>query len=303
MIAIGLLLLAAPQTSQPPAPEGRLLFTRQLDRRDDLFVLHLPEGRVERLTDHRAKDSHGAVSPDGLRVVFNSERAGWWKIWLADADGTDVEQLTRPASGADSHPCWSPDGLHVLYVRGSNGKGELVRLTLADGASTNLTRNPARDHFPAWRPTGGRIAFASDRDGAWSMYTMDESGGDVARLTTEGEAIEPAWFPDGRRLAYRAHTQSDSNASHLWTIDVDPQGRPGEARPLTSGDVRDEQPAVSPDGAWIAFESDRAGGSQLFLIPAAGGEPRQLTREGYCYAASWFPRERQAGGEEGPGDR
>ncbi|MCG8458949.1 MAG: hypothetical protein MI919_21940 [Holophagales bacterium] len=268
-------------------PEGRILFTRQIDRQDDLLVLHLPSGEIEKLTDHRAKDSHGVPSPDGRWIVFNSERVGWWKIWRMRADGTGIEQLTRPRSDADYHPVWSSDGSRILYATGSEGNGDIISMA-ADGKNTeNLTRHPAQDNHPAASPDGRWIAFASDRGGSWGVHVMGSDGSGVRRITREGQAVEPAWFPDSRRLAVEWHRGAEGDGADLWIVGLD-----GETAPiqLTRGRHDDERPTVSPDGEWIVFESDRAGGSQLFLVPSQGGEPRQLTRQGYCYGASWFPK-------------
>lgn len=289
---IALALVQAEASPAPaPLPDGRVLFARQLDGRDDLFVLHLPDGRIERLTDHRAKDSHGVPSPDGRSVVFCSERVGWWKVWRMRADGSGVEQVTRPRSGADYHPCWSPDGSRLAYVCGSEGNGDIVTCAPDGSDGVNLTRHPARDNFPAWSPDGERIAFSSDRDGRWSLHLMDADGSDVRPLPTEGEALEPAWFPDGSHLAFQATDDGDDGSFDLWALALEDGAAAGPATRLTSGPASDERPSVSPDGAWIVFESDRAGGSQLFLVPSTGGEPRQLTSEGYCYGPAWFPRE------------
>lgn len=294
MIPPALLLLSLPQaTPAAPlledAPIGRLLFTRQLGGRDDLFALHLPEGRLQRLTDHAAKDSHGVPSPDGGDIAFCSERKGWWKVWRMKADGSGIVQVTRPSSGADYHPCWSPDGTRLAYVSGSQGNGDILTCDLDGKTSVNLTRHAARDNFPAWSPDGKAIAFASDRSGTWGLFLMGPDGADVRALAVEGEALEPAWFPDGRRLAYQA--SEDGETFDLWTLSIVDGRREGPATRLTEGPASDERPTISPDGRWIAFESDRAGGSQLYLMPSTGGEPRQLTREGYCYGPAWIPSE------------
>jgi len=215
-----LLAQGAPAVAPDPsaAPVGRILFTRQLGGRDDLFVLHLPEGRLERLTDHPAKDSHGVPSPDGSRILFCSERKGWWKVWRMHADGTAIEQVTRPRSGADYHPCWSPDGRRFAYVSGSQGNGDILVCGLDGADPVNLTRDAARDNFPAWSPGGEDIAFASDRAGTWSLYLMRADGSEVRALPQEGrEALEPAWFPDGRRLAYQATEEEGGDSFDLWT--------------------------------------------------------------------------------------
>ena len=287
LLIICVLSAAGPARAEevPFSASGTILFTQQESRQDDLYLLHLSDARIERLTDHRSKDSHGAVSPDGERIVFNSERQGWWKIWMMGIDGRDVKQLTQPASGADYYPAWSPDGEHVVFVRSAAGNGDIVKME-ADGSNpVNLTRSSARDNFPAWSPDGNEIAFASDRGGKWRICLVDPEGAEVRPIAHEGDAIEPEWYPDGGRIAFQSNAGSSDGTFHIWTHDLET----GEARQLTFGPHDDERPAVSPDGQWVAFESDRAGGSQLFLVPADGGEVQQLTFSGYCYGPRWVP--------------
>jgi len=290
--AIGCLLLQAVVAVSSDLPTGRILFTRQDKGQDDLFVLELPKRSLQRLTDHPAKDSHGVPSPDGQRIVFNSERVGWWKIWIMHADGTSIEQLTNPKGGADYYPTWSPDGKQIVYVTGAEGNGDIVRMTEDGDDTVNLTHHPGRDNFPAWSPDGRWIAFASDRDGNWSIYLMHPDGSNLQRVTHEGDALEPAWFPDSGRLVYESNAEGDNRAFDLWTVIVAPDGSTGPPQRLTLGPGNNRRPAVSPDGRWITFESDRDDRPPLSLMPSRGGLAQRLTSDGYCYGASWFPAPR-----------
>lgn len=284
----GLLALAPPaaaDTQPVSSVAGTILFTRQQSRSDDLYYLRLPDTREERVTNHAAKDSHGAVSPDGRRIVFNSERNGWWKIWLMNADGSDVQQLTHPTSGADYRPAWSPDGTRIAFVSGGVGNGDIMTMAPDGSGIANVTRSAAQDNFPAWAPDGTTIAFASDRSGRWAIHVAGVDGTGLRQLTNDGDALEPDWFPDGDVVAFQSNAGDEDGHFHLWSLDI----KTGAATQLTDGPHDDARPAVSPDGKWIAFESDRAGGRQLFLIAAGGGEVRQLTTKGYCYAPNWVP--------------
>ncbi len=88
-----------------------------------------------------------------------------------------------------------------------------------------------------------------------------------------GVQREPAWSPDGQRVAYASDASGNSD---IWVQTV----RDHRARRITTADEEDSQPDWTPDGRSIVFRSERAGGG-LFVIPADGGEARQLTTFGY----------------------
>jgi Tol biopolymer transport system component/DNA-binding winged helix-turn-helix (wHTH) protein len=102
----------------------------------------------------------------------------------------------------------------------------------------------------------------------------------LGQLTYEpGLQLEPAWSPDGKRLAYASDQAGNFD---IW---VTPVGSPDEVR-LTTSAAQDWQPAWSPDGRWLAFRSERDGGG-LYLVAADGGEERRLTTFGY--RPKWSP--------------
>ena len=265
--------------------EMHLTFTTQIGGQDDLYVAGLTSGRIRQITNHRAKDSHGVPSPDGTRLVFCSERNGWWKIWVAAADGSHAQQLTNPASGADYHPDWSPDGEHIVYVSGGTGNGDIMVMNKDGSEATNISQNTGRDNFPMWSPDGHWIAYASDRDGNWGIYVTDPAGRNTRRVSDEREAIEPSWYPDSQRLIYQAATDGNFD---LYTVELDSDRVPVR---LTTTEFDEKRPTVSSDGRWIAFESDRDGGSNIFVMHSDGGPVRRLTLEGYNYGPHWWPNE------------
>jgi len=68
-----------------------------------------------------------------------------------------------------------------------------------------LTFNPAHDIQPSWSPDGQKIAFASQRDGNWEVYTMDTDGGNVKNLTNNvADDQKPTWSPDAKELAFQS---------------------------------------------------------------------------------------------------
>ena len=109
-----------------------------------------------------------AYSPDGRKICFGSSRTGDFEIYLMNADGSEVERLTR-SPGLDVRPAWSPDGSRIAFTSNRDGNYEIYIMN-ADGSNPrNVTRAPARDDHAAWHPDG-RLLFVSDRDGGSDLY-------------------------------------------------------------------------------------------------------------------------------------
>jgi len=153
-----------------------------------------------------------------------------------------------------------------------DGNGEIYLLDTDTQVHTNLTRHPAEDRAPVWRPDGGAIAFESHRDGNWELYLLDLMDGTVHRLTDDlAYDGAPSWSPDGTQIAFESYRDGNLDIYVLATGD-------GAVRRLTTDAGGDYGPQWSPDGHWIAFTSWRDGNKEIYLVPAAGGEFRNLTQ-------------------------
>jgi len=105
-------------------------------------------------------------------------------------EGAGRTQFTNDAS--DSMPRWLPDGSGVVFMsEGRDGNWEIYRASVADGAVTRLTNEPAPDGLPAISPDGSQIAFISKRSGAWGVWVMPVSGGNATQV-----AAIPGELPD-----------------------------------------------------------------------------------------------------------
>src|SRR5438034_72765 len=131
-------------------------------------------------------------------LAFTTNRDGNDEIYVVDAAGTDVLNLSHNAAN-DDWPSWSPDGSKIAFHSDRDGNFEVYVMN-ADGTGVlNLTHNPANDAFPAWSPDGSKIAFGSDRDGNDEVYVMNADGTGVLNLTHNPafDGYTVAWRPTG----------------------------------------------------------------------------------------------------------
>jgi TolB protein len=151
-------------------------------------------------------------SPDGTKIAFTSDRDGDAAIFVMNADGTGIQQLTNNDS-TDSDPMWSPDGTKIAFAR---GKGIFVMN--ADGTGIQQLTDPRRpkshdrDYDPVWSPDGTKMAFKGLRDstfGPWGPYgdtqifVMNADGTGIQQLTdNEYSNDDPVWSPDGTKIAF-----------------------------------------------------------------------------------------------------
>jgi Tol biopolymer transport system component len=210
-----------------------------------IYIISVTGTRVRRLTADDASDEDPAWSPDGNRIAFTTNRNGNREIYVIDADGSDAVRLTNDPA-ADYEPAWSRDGKTIAFVSERTGDPEIFVMN-ADGSDVlRLTTTSARDAHPAWSPDG-RIAFASDRSGSSDLYVMSADGSGLERLTTDGGA-DPAWSPDGTRLAYSAQHCTFYYGCYP-SIAIRSSVPSGGAADFGPG----ERPTWSPDGRKIAY--------------------------------------------------
>jgi TolB protein len=165
-----------------------------------------------------------------------------------------------------------PGATFLAFETYRDGNGEIYLLETRTGEVTNLTRHPAEDRHPAWRPDGGALAFESNRDGNCEIYVLNLADGSLARLT-EDLAYDgaPTWSPDGTQIAFESYR--DGNLE-IYVSTTDQRS----SRRLTTDPAGDYGPAWSPEGDLIAFTSWRDGNKEVYLVPADGGEAQNLTQ-------------------------
>ncbi len=231
----------------------------------DLDTLEVVGNPVPVLDDVVTKETGAAnfdLAEDGSLVyVSGGARGNLWNLVWVNRDGRE-EPLGLPPDN-HSWPRLSPDGRRVAtYISGEDGLdvwiGDVERGTLS-----RITTDPEFANMPIWTPDGQQVVFASRRGGEVNLglYRRAADGtGPVEHLFTldrPGNLMPYGWTPDGQTLLFGYGAFGGApDAIGLLTVGDDQSWRP-----LLDGAV-ERHPALSPDGAWIAYASDQRGSSR-----------------------------------------
>jgi eukaryotic-like serine/threonine-protein kinase len=226
------------------------------------------------------------ASQTGTLVYQNGETSGGWNLLWFDRDGKQagaIPQVDRYLS-----PTLSPDGkrLAVMIFAGAQGIGDIWMFDLTRGTSTRLTFGGESHSNPAWTPDGKSVFYASTAKGPPHIYAKaaDGSGPERAVLETSDIVELPQSFsPDGRFLVY-ARRLSTETGNHLWALPLFGDGKPF---PVVQDAFDEREPAVSPDGKWMAYESSENGRREIYITAfPAGGAKWQVSTSGGT-SAKW----------------
>lgn len=200
-----------------------------------IYVMNPDGSNVRRLTDSEGSDYSPSYSPGGARIFFLRTIDGRRNVWLMNRDGSDQRQLIDGVNESLFYDgALSPDSSRVLVSATPPGApplrvqptvqaagADLYGINIRDGSAYRLTT--AEDSAEAnlggiWSGDGTRIAFGSNRDGNWEVFTMGADGRHQRQLThTEGANtvnLPVAWSPDGRMLAIVS--SRDNGGKNPW---------------------------------------------------------------------------------------
>lgn len=159
-------------------------------------------------------------------------------------------------------------------------------ITLATGATVQMTSGSEPKTAPVFSPSGDRLAYEEDGD----VWTVDLATGATRRVTTNGAPdTSPTWSPDGRSIAF---VSSRGGKADIWVADA--TGESTHLHQLAADNLIKDDPQWSPDGSTIVFDAKRAdeyysGG--IFAAPSAGGTAKRLTPDDRfdSSTARWSP--------------
>lgn len=237
------------------SPTGHLLFVRQgalLAQEFDAGALGLRGDPFPVAEQVPAPAGHAAVSVAGNGTIVYRSGEATRRLVRLDRQGREIGQ---PAvASAMQTLALSPDGMRV-----STGGADIWTFELATSREERVTSEAAGEWMSVWSPDGNQLAFASNRLGRYGVYTIASSGTGPTQLIVE-RGLPTDWSADGKFLLYRA--SEPATGDDIWAVPMDPPGMPF---PVVETDATERDAVFSPDGAWIAYESNRTGQFEIYV--------------------------------------
>jgi len=214
-------------------------------------------------------------------ITYAADVGGTSQVFVEDADGTGLRQLTNLPDGA-SDPALSPDGSKVAFVEGTGESSNIEIEPVGGGPLQPVANAPGFDGQPAWSPDGTRMAFTSDRSGNDDIWVDTLGGGALQQVTSSPATDEdPTWNPRGGEIAFASNRADNFD---IWTVKLST----GAVEQRTHNPADDTQPAWSPDGTELAFTTNRSGNDDIWTLDLESEKTRQITDDpGDDQAPSW----------------
>jgi Tol biopolymer transport system component len=187
------------------APKGYRLAYEQMTGASSIWVAELAkiDSKIPRMKVTASKGQNEApeLSPDGKKIVFESDRLGSMEIWTCDRDGSSLNQLTH-LGGPQSlgPPRWSPDSQRIAFDSTLGEHNAIFVINAEGGVPRQLTHEATGSRNPTWSRDGKWIYFSSIRTGEWQIWRMPSEGGDPVQLTKHGGQV--AFESADRRFIY-----------------------------------------------------------------------------------------------------
>jgi Tol biopolymer transport system component len=191
-------------------------------------------------------------------------------VWF-DRSGREIGKVGDSNPGGD--PSLSPDGRVVALVRSYPGLPDIWLLTLDRNVMTRFTSNDRVNLFPVWSPDGRHIVFSSVAKGQTGLYRKpaDGAGNEELLLAAVEEKAASDWSREGRFLLYQSYFEK--TGTDIWALPMDGDRKPF---PVVQTNFEERGGQFSPDGRWIAYQSNETGRFEIYLQPFPGPGGKRL---------------------------
>jgi serine/threonine protein kinase len=254
---------------------GQLLFIRQGQlMAQDFDVARLtPKGDPSPIDEHANRGTALSASAAGP-VVYRTPPSGSGQryfVWI-DRAGREIDKVVYPDT-APGGPSLSHDGRRVAVFRYVNGNMDIWSYETQRRTWDRITFESGDDIYPLWSGDGSRIVFGSNRKGGiMNLYRklLSAAPGSEERLLSTSQPKFPMdWSPDGRFLLY--DSIDPKRGVDVWALPLEGDRKPFE---VVQTDFNERLAQFSPDGKWIAYQSDKTGRFEIYLqpFPGSGGD-------------------------------
>lgn len=302
-----------PTPMPTPGPQPPIVFESNRSGNFEVYSARPDGSGVTRLTSDSSHDLRPVWSPDGTKLAFISGRDGGYRLYLMNADGSEVK-----SAGPVEHFAWSPDGtkialcdptegirilrsdasvyrvlaeggvyngfagiawssdsrrLAVSRRSGSDPNHEIAVYDWSSGVTSTVIAVVGDNREPRFQVGRYRVTFVSDRGGSYDIWDANDKGEGLVGLA-RGAGAESEIAWSPRGDRLLFVRMVNGNAD-VWVVNADGTGE----RNLTDHPAQDTNPAWSPDGSRILFTSTRDGNPEVYVMNADGSSPQNLTND------------------------
>ena len=274
-----------------------LLYRREsalMAQRIDLRTFEL-KGEAFAVADHVASRlavfgttavSGSAAGSFAYRSAVSSRRQ---LVWF-DRTGKRIGTVGEPDDALSSiERAWqlSPDGGAVVVQRAINNTTDLWLIDVARGIPRRFVSDMATDSYPIWSPDGARIAFGSSRlhgSVVHDMFVKSVNGAESETVLLESpeNKIPTDWSPDGRFIVYSVLSAKTGN--DLWVLPLQGNTKPFAFKQTSASEFN---PTFSPDGRWLAYQSNETGRNEIYVERFPGPARSTLVSTSGGTAPAW----------------
>ena len=218
--------------------------------------------------------------------------------WM-DRTGTISALRATPADW--SNPELSPDGQRIAMDIRGGGHSEIWVYEWARDSLTRLTSEGSNEERPVWTPDGGRIVYRSFRSSTdpsgntLSWRRADGMGGAQVLIQSNAKLMPGSWHPTKKVLAYVATMTGSADDVMILPVEGDEAGgwKSGQPTAFVNSAASERGPTFSPDGRWLAYDSNESGPDQVYVRPFPGPGARVIVSSAGGHTASWSSTRRE----------
>jgi Tol biopolymer transport system component len=232
-----------------------------------------------------------SVSGNGILVYQSVGKPTKQLVWL-DRTGKQIGQGAEP--GDYGPPSISPDGNRAVVAKfGPDGANANLWILDTAGNATQFTSAATHEGSPVWSPDGSKIAFFSDAEGVSDIYVKPAGGEGRAELFYKSTLPKypTGWSRDGRYILF--FVVSPGTGMDVWAMSTADR----KAAPILDTIFQETSATLSPDGKWLAFQSDQSGRPEVYVQAFEGATPGNRRRWQVSSGGGGLPHWRADGAE------
>ena len=262
-------------------PSGHVVYMHE----GTLFAVPFDLQRLE-VTGQPAPILEGVVTTPGTggaqfsfsdtgNLVYVAGRGGGQNVSIYWMDHDGKFTPLRETPGNYCNPAFSPDGKRLALEIYDGKRRDIWVYEWERDTLTRLTFAGEANGYPVWTPDGQRIAYSSqEKGGTYNLWWIRADGAGNAQRLAESKNPQDAgsWRPDGKVLAF--HQTNPDTGADIMTLPIEGDEKsgwkPGEPKPFVNSAFRELHPAFSPDGRWLAYQSNESGNNEVYVRPFPG---------------------------------